>query len=538
MPPQHPGSITPARPFDAGPTRTTLFAATLAAARLHGSSREIVEDTERQPLTYSRLILGSLVLGAKLSPLAPRGAAIGVLLPSVNGLVVTLLGLNAYERVAALLNFTAGVKNLRSALATGRIGTIITSRRFIDTAKLDDVVAALAQETAPGGGKVGILYLEDVRREIGTVDKLKGLVRSKLAGFVHRRLEIGPDDAAVMLFTSGTEGTPKAVVLSNANLVANARQIAQHAAGALTPADIVLNPLPMFHSFGLTAATLMPLLSGMRVVLYPSPLHYKQVPQLIAATKATVLFSTDTFLQGYARAADGDDLKSVRYVIAGAERVKEQTRQMWAKFGTTILEGYGATECSPVIACNLPEAQKAGSVGRALPGIELQLTPVEGIADGGRLMVRGANVMAGYRLADAPETLVPPAGGWHDTGDIVEIDEAGFITIKGRAKRFAKIGGEMVSLAAVESMVSTLWPGANHVVVALPDVRKGEQLVLVTEKPDADRAALHVRAKADGFAELWVPRAVLVTGAIPILGSGKIDYAATQELARQMRPLL
>ncbi len=525
-------------PFDPRSSRTTIFAAFLEAARRHGKAREIIEDAERTPLTYGRLTIASLVLGARVAALAPRGGVVGVLLPSVTGLAVTVLGLNAFGRVAALLNFTAGVKNLRSALSTGRIGTIVTSRRFIDTAKLDDVVAALAEETAQDGTKVRIVYLEDVRREIGWRDKLQGAVRAALAPRVHRRFGLGPDDPAVMLFTSGTEGAPKAVVLTNANLVANARQIAAHATGALGPSDIIMNPLPMFHSFGLTAATLMPLLSGMKVVLYPSPLHYKQVPALISATKATVLFATDTFLQGYARAAEADQLASVRYVIAGAERVKEQTRQMWSRFGATILEGYGATECAPVIACMLPGDMKAGSVGRALPGMDLKLVPVEGISEGGRLAVRGANVMAGYRLAENPDVLVQPPDGWHDTGDIVEIDADGFITIKGRAKRFAKIGGEMVSLAAVESMVSGLWPGVNHVVVSLPDVRKGEQLVLVTEKPDADRAALHAKAKAEGFAELWLPRAVLVVGAIPVLGSGKIDYTATLEMVKQMRPLL
>ncbi len=524
--------------FDVSSTRFTLFSALLEAAGRYGKNKVIIEDPERQPLTYGRLILGSLVLGSRLAARTKRHEAVGILLPSVTGLAVTLFGLNAFGRVAALLNFTAGVKNLRSALATGGIRTVVTSRRFIDTAKLDDVVAALAACDAPDGGKVQIVYLEDVRREIGKKEQIAGVIRSLMPGLTQRRSGMKPDEPAVILFTSGTEGAPKGVVLSNANLIANARQIQQHAIGTLTPADVVMNPLPMFHSFGLTAATLLPLLSGMKVVLYPSPLHYRQIPKLIAETKATVLFSTDTFLQGYARAAEADDLASIKYVIAGAERVKEQTRTMWAKTGAMILEGYGATECSPVIACSLPHATKPNSVGPMLPGMEVRLDPVEGITVGGRLNVRGPNVMAGYRLADRPGEIVAPAGGWHDTGDIVEIDADGFVIIKGRAKRFAKIGGEMISLAAVESMVSGLWPGMNHVVVALPDARKGEQLVLVTEKPDADRESLLARAKADGFAELWIPRAVLVVGAIPVLGSGKIDYTATQEMARQMRPLL
>jgi acyl-[acyl-carrier-protein]-phospholipid O-acyltransferase/long-chain-fatty-acid--[acyl-carrier-protein] ligase len=340
------------------------------------------------------------------------------------------------------------------------------------------------------------------------------------------------------LFTSGTEGDPKGVVLTNRNLVANARQIHQHAASVLGTNDVMLNPLPMFHAYGLTAGMLMPLLKGMKVVLYPSPLHYRQIPKLIAETRATMMVATDTFLQGYARAAEAGDLASVRFVVAGAERVKDSTRAMWDKWGTILLEGYGATECAPVIAVNLPEGNRPGTVGTMLPGIEHRIESVEGITVGGRLMVRGSNVMAGYMHAARPGEIVPPPDGWHDTGDIVTIDGDGFVTIRGRAKRFAKIGGEMVSLAAVEGIISGLWPDCNHVVVSLPDARKGEQLVLVTEQPNADKDALLRHSKAAGLPELWVPRAVLVVGSIPVMGTGKVDLPATTELARQARPLL
>lgn len=500
--------------------------------------KPILEDTERAPLTFKRLIIGSLVLGAKLADQTSRGENVGVLLPNVNGMVVTLFGLNAFGRVAALLNFTAGVKNIKSAAHIASIRTVVTSRRFIDTAKLDDVIAALTTVEVDGGKAVRIVYLEDVRRGISSADKVKGAALSLFAGIFHRRHALRPDDPAAILFTSGTEGVPKGVVLSNANLVANAMQISQHAVGAWTADDIVMNPLPMFHSFGLTAAGLLPIFSGMKTVLYPSPLHYKQVPALIRQTKCTVLFATDTFLQGYGRAADAGDLDSVRVVVCGAERVKDTTRRLWSKWGTTILEGYGATECAPVIACNLPPTNTPGTVGAILPGIETRLDPVEGITEGGKLVVRGANVMLGYMRHEAPGVIDPPAGGWHDTGDIVDIDGQGMVTIKGRAKRFAKIGGEMVSLAAVESMVASLWPQSNHVVVSLPDARKGEQLVLVTDKVDADKAALLIEARAQGFAELWVPKAVLVVPQIPVLGAGKVDFQATNELARKSRPLL
>ncbi len=518
------------QPFDPVAARTTLFAALLSAARTHGADKQILEDTDRQPLTYGRLILGSMVLGGRLAARTRRSETVGVLLPNVTGLAVVLFGLNAFGRIPAMLNFSSGVRNLRSAVQTGAMRTILTSRRFVDTAKLTDTVAALADIEHAPGRKVSIVYLEDVRKEIGLKEKISGIIQSKLANRVHRRYALAPDQPAIMLYTSGTEGVPKGVVLTNTNLVSNARQIFAHADGHLGPADTVVNPLPMFHSFGLTAGTLMPLLSGMRLILYPSPLHYREIPKLIADAKATVLFSTDTFLQGYARAAEPGAMATIRFVIAGAEKVKDATRAMYSKAGTKILEGYGATECSPVLACNIPGREKDGTVGALLPGIVSRLEPVDGITVGGRLVVRGPNVMAGYILADQPGVLVPAKDGWHDTGDIVEIDERGLVSIKGRAKRFAKLGGEMVSLAAVEAMVSALWPDSNHVVINVSDPRKGEQLILVTDKVGADRDSLQKHARAQGMPELWVPRTIIPVPQIPVLASGKVDFQATREL--------
>ena len=299
-----------------------------------------------------------------------------------------------------------------------------------------------------------------------------------------------------------------------------------------------MNPLPIFHSYGLTAGFMLGVLTGMKVVLYPSPLHYREIPRLISKVKATLLFGTDTFLVGYARAAGPQDLSSVRYVVTGAERVKDETRRLWDPFGTTILEGYGCTECSPVLACNTPSMMKNGTVGRLLPSINWRLDPVQGIEEGGKLVVQGPNVMLGYMLFDSPGKIQPVDNGWHDTGDIVTVDDDGCITIKGRAKRFAKIGGEMISLAAIETMVSDLWPGTNHIAVSLPDPKKGEQIILVTDQPDAERSALMAHAKAQGFPELWVPKAVLVLETIPMLGTGKLDYAGAVEMASNMRSML
>ena len=524
--------------FDPHALDTTLFGALLDAAGAHGSGKVVLEDAERKPLTYRALIVGSLVLGAKLAGVTRRRDTVGVLLPNANAMCLTLFGLNAFGRVAALLNFTAGARNLCSAVQTAMIGTVITSRRFVEHARLEHVIDGFQALGPEAGHRVEIVYLEDLRKAIGALDKIVGLVRSQFPRAVHRTYALRPEQPAVILFTSGTEGTPKGVVLSNINLVANARQIYAHANGALSPADTMMNPLPMFHSYGLTAGTLMALLHGLKVVLYPSPLQYKQIPKLIAATGATVMVATDTFLQGYGRAAEPGDLASVRFVVAGAERVKETTRDLWRKTGAVILEGYGATECSPVLSCNLPDDNRPGTVGTLLPGIDYQLDMVEGIAEGGKLVVKGPNVMLGYMKADTPGVVVPPPDGWHDTGDIVTVGADRIVTIKGRAKRFAKLGGEMVSLAAVEGLVSQLWPDNNHVVLSLPDPRKGEQLVLVTDKRDPDKDALLKHAQAEGMPELWVPRMIVPVEVLPVLGSGKVDYPATLDLVRQLRPMM
>jgi acyl-[acyl-carrier-protein]-phospholipid O-acyltransferase / long-chain-fatty-acid--[acyl-carrier-protein] ligase len=515
--------------FDIARTRKSLFGALLDARDQFGKNKVALEDLERQPITFGRLVLGALVLGRKLAGLTKERETVGVLLPNVQAIVVTLFGLNAFGRVPAFLNFTAGIKNLKAACEIAGIRTIVTSRRFVEQGKLDEIVTTL------GEGRQ-ILWLEDVRGTLTSLDKLRGVLDSWMARRVHVQAKVSPDDPAVVLFTSGTEGTPKGVVLSNANLVANAYQVKALAGDILTPDDVFFDPLPIFHSFGLTAGLLTAVLNGMKSVLYPSPLHYRQIPKLIAGTRATFMLGTDTFLQGYARAAGENDLASVRYVIAGAERVKDETRALWAKHGAVILEGYGATECSPVISVSLPDRNRPGSVGPFLPSIEWRLDPVEGIHEGGRLHVRGPNVMKGYLDPERLGDVIPPPDGWHDTGDIVTVDD-GFVTIRGRAKRFAKIGGEMVSFAAIETMIQGLWPDFNHVVVALPDPRKGEQLVLVTDKPDADRDVLLVHAREEGFPELWVPKAILVSG-VPVLGSGKVDYAATVEMARRLQAML
>ena len=511
----------------------TIFSALLDARDQFGGKRLAIEDPERAPLSYNRLILGALVLGHSFAEFTQRGEAVGILLPSVNAAVVSMFALSAYGRVISPLNFTSGFKNISSAIQAAEINTVITSYRFVEMAKLEDLVDALITQSG-----VRIVYLEDVRKQITSFDKFLAVVKSPFARLLHSQYALDPHEAAVILFTSGSEGEPKGVALTSANLITNVEQARRHFGEELGPPHILLNPLPIFHSYGLMAGVLLGLYLGIKVVLYPSPIQYRQVAKLACDTKPTIIIGTDTFLQGWMRAADKGDFDSVRFVVAGAERVKDETRRMWSDTNTVLLECYGVTECSPAVSINTLEDNRPGTVGLPVVGQELRLEPVEGIEEGGRLYIRGPNVMAGYIYPAMPGVLVPPEDGWHDTGDIVSIDEDGFLTIKGRIKRFAKIGGEMVSLGAVESLAAELWPDGQHVAVTLPDPKKGEQIILVSDVAAADRMALLAQAQKSGYPELWVPRAVLVTKSIPILGSGKVDVVATTELAKSMRAML
>jgi acyl-[acyl-carrier-protein]-phospholipid O-acyltransferase / long-chain-fatty-acid--[acyl-carrier-protein] ligase len=504
--------------FESTAVNQPLFQALLTAKEVHGRHKIAVEDIERKPLSYGSLITRAFILGRllKRNVTAPR---VGLMLPNSAAAAVSFFALQAVGKTPAMLNFSAGSAALLSACRTAEINSIVTSRRFLSIAKLEKEAAALEE----AGRR--LLYLEDFAPQIGIISKFLGLVQS-LAPRITYRLIAGRIDAehpAVFLFTSGSEGTPKGVVLSHRNLRANCAQLAARV--DFGPQDKVLNVLPMFHAFGLTGGTLLPLLSGIHTFLYPSPLHYRIVPELAYDTNATIMFGTDTFLSGYGRFANPYDLNAMRYIFAGAERLRDETRRVYMeKFGVRILEGYGATETAPVLAMNTPMQSRAGTVGRLLPGVEHRLVPVPGIGEGGLLHVRGPNVMAGYLRAANPGVLEPPEAGWYDTGDIVTIDADGYVTIKGRAKRFAKLGGEMVSLAAVEEEAQKLWPAARHAALAVPDARKGEQIVLLTEAKDATREELLRAFRAHNLPDLAVPRAVVVTLRLPLLSTGKIDY--------------
>jgi len=498
-----------------------LFAAIRDAADRFGPSSIITEDVVMGALSYRKLFMAARIVAGKIAPKIGRAPTVGILLPNANGVVITMLGLWSCGRAAAMINYTAGPANVASAIKTAAVKTVISSRAFVDKAGIQDIVEAVESTGAK------IVWLEDVREKTTIFDKLLGATLWRVP---HARASA--EKPAVVLFTSGSEGSPKAVVLSHRNMVANAMQV--EARLALTPADKLLNVLPVFHSYGLTGGTILPLLIGVRTLLYPSPLHYKLIPDVAKKARPSIMFATDTFLNAYAKSADDDDFASLRLVVAGAEPLRADTRRIWKdRFGAEIVEGFGMTEAAPVVAVNSATHGKHGSVGRLLPAMEARLEPVDGIDEGGRLWIRGPNVMMGYMSADRPGQLQPLADAWHDSGDIVAIDHEGYLTIKGRAKRFAKIAGEMVSLGAIEILVQSLWPEERHAVVAVPDKRRGERIVLVTTEDEADGNALRQHGKKSGVAELTLPSDIIMVPEIPVLGSGKTDYVSTQKLAME-----
>ena len=507
-------------PFDIGRVDKSLFGALLQARSDYGGKKAAIVDGDERVLTYDDLVRAALALGHALKKGTRTGEAVAVMLPTSAGAVVAFFAVSAYGRVPAMLNFTAGAASLKSAIRTARAKRLVTARRFISMAKLEPLIEELSQVAET-------VYLEDVREQISLRDKFAAAIGQFVPGAVAH--STGSNSTAVILFTSGTEGEPKGVALSHKNLLSNVEQVRSHI--ALFPSDVLFNPLPTFHCFGLTVGALMPLFLGIKAVFHPTPLQPHEIVRRIKSSGATILLSTDTFISQYARAGEQGDLSSLRLAVCGAERLRDETRALFRrKYSIELLEGYGVTEASPVVAANQPGANRHGTVGRLLQHIEARFEPVEGIPGAGRLFVKGPNVMLGYINGDKPGVVVPLQSGWHDTGDVVSVDDEGFLSIKGRLKRFAKVGGEIVSLAVVENVASALWPDDSHAAVAAPDGRKGEQIVLVTTKTDANRHDLVGWAQNHGVPEIAVPRRILHVEHVPVLGTGKTDYVKVQAM--------
>lgn len=499
----------------------TLFSAFLDAVNIHGRGTRLLEDMKQVEETYGELLTRSLALGRMVEKISAPHETVGVLMPNVSNTVCLIFGMSAMQRIPAMLNYTAGTSGMQNACIAGKVRTVLTSRQFLQTAKLEEAVKALQG--------INIVYLEDLRGQFSLWDKLWLLGFARW--FPHLAVKQGkPEDPAVVLFTSGSEGKPKGVVHSHRGILANIAQI--RAVIDFSPSDKFMIALPLFHAFGFTCGAIMPLVTGAKMFLYPSPLHYRIIPEIIYDRGCTVLFGTSTFLGNYARFAHPYDFYKLRYVVAGAEKLNEEVRKTWMeKFGIRILEGYGATECAPVLAVNTPMAYRSGTVGPLLPGLEPKLETVPGIEQGGLLSVRGPNVMLGYYLYDNPGVLKAPEGGWYSTGDVVEIDADGFVRILGRVKRFAKVAGEMVSLESVEQIAHRASPASLHAATTQPDPQRGENILLFTTDPALTREALQISTRELGSPELAVPRKIVAVKELPLLGTGKTDYVKLKQMA-------
>ncbi len=505
--------------FEAQKDRT-IFEAFLDAVDKFGRQTKIIEDMNEIEETYQDLLKKSLALGRIACKVSKSNEVVGVLMPNVTNTIGLILGMFAFNRIPALLNYTSGTAGMQNACIAANVKTIITSHKFIEAAQLEEIVANFKN--------LNIVYLEDMRKKFGIWDKIWliafALHMPRIAMKANQFKEI-----AVVLFTSGSEGKPKGVVHSHKSILANVAQIM--AMFDLNPTDKFMMILPTFHAFGFTGS-LLSILNGMKIVIFPSPLQYKVIPEVIYDRGCTVLLATSTFLANYAKFAHPYDFNTLRIVLAGAEKLNNEVRKTYSdKFGIRILEAYGTTECAPGLSANTLMANLNGSVGKIFPGMQLKVEPVPGIDDGGLLFVKGDNVMMGYYLFDDPGVLNPPENGWYDTGDIVEVDKQGFIHIKGRVKRFAKIAGEMVSLEVVENIANTAAPNHQHAASTQEDQQRGENIVLFTTDSALKREDLKVVAKNLGSPEFAVARKVVQIDEIPLLGTGKTDYVTLKKMA-------
>jgi acyl-[acyl-carrier-protein]-phospholipid O-acyltransferase/long-chain-fatty-acid--[acyl-carrier-protein] ligase len=555
-------------------TEMNFGPATVPAAIAQAASDEpgkvILEDATQTELTYRKLLIGAKLMGDRIAQACASPASapvrIGVLLPNVNATPVVLVALWQRGIVPASLNYSTGTPTMLACTELAGLKHLVTSRAFLQRFKLDPAPFEQAG--------IKLLYLEDLRATITGLDRLTALALSfiRQSPIANRQ----SDDTAAILFTSGSEGVPKGVELTHRNLLANVRQLL--AKCDLLDSDRFFNAMPLFHSFGLTAGLVLPLVRGNYIFIYPSPLHYRVVPTVFYDKDCTVLFGTNTFLSGYGRKAHPYDFRSLRYLFAGAEKLQSATAELWSqKFGVRVFEGYGATECSPCISATTPLEPKHGTAGRFLPGVEWKLEAVEGVsdpapapaapapapADGqpatpdaapavattpptpemlaarpvatGRLFVRGPNIMKGYLNQDANAKFLA-GGGWYDTGDIVSVDTEGFVSIRGRMKRFAKISGEMVSLTAVEDALAGAFPQyglrCQTAVVTRPDDAKGEALICCTTEPKLTPAEIRDAIKSKGLSNLCVPREIVVVKEIPKLGTGKVNHRELQAMVQ------
>ena len=511
----------------------TLATRFIQAARRHWRDRAMTDSSGRT-LTYGEALAASWLLARRLRNQHKEEKMIGVMLPASTAGAIINLGIVLAGKVPVNLNFTVGRDAFESALSQCDLKTIYTSEKFLEKAKLDRRPEMQFAEQA-----------------------LQFAKPAQVAAFVAARIlpvrwlapsGIKSDDLAAVLFSSGSTGTPKGVMLSHRNLIANASSV--HDLFQVNEQDTIAGVLPLFHSFGFTYTLWFPLLHGASAAYHASPLDAKGLGELVEKTKATFLPAPPTFCQAYVRACTKEQFASLKHVLVGAEKLQPALAKAFEeKFGLPLLEGYGATEMSPVISVNVPDREqsgvtqigmRAGSVGQTVPGVAAKVIhreTGEAVAHGeeGILLVRGANRMIGY-LHKPEETAAAFRDGWYVTGDIVIMDADGFIRIVDRQSRFSKIGGEMVPHGKVEEVLRSVLADQPCCVTAVSDERKGERIVaLIAGQGTVSPKDVWQKLMATDLPKLWIPKAddIRIVDALPMLGTGKLDLKAAKKLAAE-----
>jgi acyl-[acyl-carrier-protein]-phospholipid O-acyltransferase/long-chain-fatty-acid--[acyl-carrier-protein] ligase len=493
-------------------------------AKRYGSKLAIIDRTLNRRVTYSKALIGSLILSEKFKKYAPGFK--GIMLPTSAGAELSIHGALLSGRVPVMINYSTGAaQNAEFAQKKCDFRTIVTARALLEKIKCPVIP--------------GMVFIEDIMQKVTLKDKLSAALRSKLpVSMLKRSVHAGSeDDDLIVLFTSGSEKDPKAVELTHRNIVSNVESISSML--DISHDDIFLANLPYFHVFGQTGNLWAPLYHGMTLVSYANPLDYKAICDCVREEQCTLMVGTPSFFWGYVRKSEPGDFKSVRIALTGADKCPDALRrEFFDKHKIVLLEAYGTTETSPGISINAPGANKPGSVGRPIPGMQVRIEHYESgeacrPGEIGKILVKGDNVMKGY-FDDFEETTMHIRHGWYDTGDMGYMDADGYLWHVGRLKRFLKIGGEMVSLIKVEDVLEKfLPPDVSCCVVEVPDHMKGAKIVAVVTQAVDERAL--VKKMADHLPNIALPRQFVVLEELPKMASGKIDFRTITETVRDLQ---
>jgi len=504
--------------FAGNSKNNTIFYSLIQKILLVGRGKEIIDDMNRQPITFGYLLGAVFAFAGRIVRQTEEDEYVGLMMSNTKTMVEIFFALSAVNRVPCMINYTDTPENILACAKNAGIKKIYTSKAFITESGLENIESKLSENG------IKLFYTEDLKDGLKFTEKLFAYLMSffprRYYKIINKNIDISKP--AVVLFTTGDTGKSKSVVLSHKNIQAIRAQLSSVMDFGIQ--DSFFNAMPAFHSFGITAGMLFPLLRGIKVFMYHSPLHYRTVSELVYDTNSTVILGTDTFLYGYAQTAHPYDFYSVRFVIAGVEKLREETVKAWEEnFGIRIFEAYGTAETSSTLAINTPMYFKNGSTGRFLPSVEYKLDPMAGLSAGGRLTVKGPNVSNSY-IKDG--VLNISSDEWFDTGDIVKIDEDGFVFVEGKIERFTEINGETVSLTAIETAVSAVWPKYKHAVVNMSGSKRN--IVLFTTNSQADAQELE-KCAAEGFV---MPSKIKFIEEIPITGTGATDYVKLARIAK------